>query len=261
MCARLLEHETPIQHPMTTLVQVRKPLQAVSMSSNQPERKPGKRPPAPVDDSSDDDFKFERKTKKPKTDDSLVRKSMSGKAAAKAIGVETDDSFTEQRQPSRRQTTAQPFLDSSPDIQVAKRDQRKSSQRPEDRHAGNKSRSRPPPDDDSFTETSQSTMVPLPLRDTPVINRNKEMRKQGGSSRRSSLTSRGRRASLLMDQGQASIPHREVDASVFYKHIQAYGWTEQQRMKQLLTWCGSRALPEKPPHDAPNRQSLLAGEF
>lgn len=230
--------------------------------SNQQDRKPGKRPPAPLDDSSDDDFKFERKTKKPKTDEPLVRKSMSGKAAAKAIGVETDDSFTDTSYPPQRQrqnTTAQPFRDSSPDIQVAKRDQRKSSQKPKDRHAGSKSRSRQ--DDDSFAETSQSTTIPLASRETPVMNRNKEMRKQGGSGRRSSLGSRGRRASLLMEQGQGSIPHKEVDASVFYKHIQAHSCTEQQRMKQLLMWCGERALPAKPPHDAPNRQMLLAGEF
>ncbi|KAH6984062.1 Mis12-Mtw1 protein family-domain-containing protein [Ilyonectria destructans] len=94
--------------------------------------------------------------------------------------------------------------------------------------------------------------IALPMSDTPVINRNKAMRKKGNGNRRSSLGMRGRRASSLIDSGQTAIPHREVDPAGFYKHIEADGLTEPRRMKQLLTWCGERALAEKPPHGTPN---------
>lgn len=47
------------------------------------------------------------------------------------------------------------------------------------------------------------TKIPLPLADTPVIRRNKEMRKHSAeqSSRRSSSGMRGKRASSLIDAG------------------------------------------------------------
>ncbi|KAL7816535.1 Mis12-Mtw1 protein family domain-containing protein [Trichoderma aethiopicum] len=90
------------------------------------------------------------------------------------------------------------------------------------------------------------TKIALPMSDTPIINRNKEMRKKGANgSRRSSLGSRGRRASSLIESGQAAIPHREVSTSAFYKHIEA-DLLEPRRMKQLLIWCGERALSAKP---------------
>ncbi|KAF7540389.1 hypothetical protein G7Z17_g12213 [Cylindrodendrum hubeiense] len=98
--------------------------------------------------------------------------------------------------------------------------------------------------------------IALPMSDTPVINRNKEMRKKGNGSRRSSLGMRGRRASSLIDSGQTAIPHREVEPAGFYKHIGA-DLPEPRRMKQLLTWCGERALAEKPPHGTPNSSAIL----
>ncbi|KAG5922421.1 hypothetical protein E4U42_005461 [Claviceps africana] len=92
---------------------------------------------------------------------------------------------------------------------------------------------------------TESSKIALPMNDTPIINRNKEMRKKGGkSNRRSSLGSRGRRASSLIDNGQSAIPHREVEAREFYKHI-AGDLPEPRRMKQLLMWCGERAMPER----------------
>ncbi|KAL7793588.1 Mis12-Mtw1 protein family domain-containing protein [Trichoderma ceciliae] len=96
-------------------------------------------------------------------------------------------------------------------------------------------------------ETSaEPTKIALPMSDTPIINRNKEMRKKGGNgNRRSSLGSRGRRASSLIESGQTAIPHREVSTSAFYKHIEA-DLLEPRRMKQLLIWCGERALSAKP---------------
>ncbi|KAG7414589.1 Kinetochore protein mis13 [Fusarium oxysporum f. sp. rapae] len=120
---------------------------------------------------------------------------------------------------------------------------------------------RPAPDWDKSPQRelpAQSATIALPMSDTPIINRNKEMRKKGGNSnRRSSLGNRGRRASSLIESGQTAIPHREVNPADFYKHIEAEGLTEPRRMKQLLTWCGERALSGKPPHGTPNSNAIL----
>ncbi|KAF4439821.1 hypothetical protein F53441_12444 [Fusarium austroafricanum] len=120
---------------------------------------------------------------------------------------------------------------------------------------------KPPPDWDKSPQREppvQSATISLPMSDTPIINRNKEMRKKGGTSnRRSSLGNRGRRASSLIESGQTAIPHREVNPADFYKHIEAEGLIEPRRMKQLLTWCGERALAGKPPHGTPNSNAIL----
>lgn len=112
-------------------------------------------------------------------------------------------------------------------------------------------------------EDAGAHKIALPFSDTPVINRNKEMRKKGGGggSRRSSLEMRGRRASSLIENGHSAIPHREVDPSEFYKHIEAESLLEPRRMRQLLTWCGERALCEKPPHGSRGSSAVLGGEF
>ncbi|KAK0728577.1 Mis12-Mtw1 protein family-domain-containing protein [Lasiosphaeria miniovina] len=111
------------------------------------------------------------------------------------------------------------------------------------------------PDQASF----ESRQIALPFSDTPIINRNKELRKKGGASggRRSSLGMRGRRASSLIDNGHSALPHREVDPAEFYKHIEADGPSEPRRMKQLLIWCGERALSEKPPHGSHGSSAVL----
>lgn len=112
----------------------------------------------------------------------------------------------------------------------------------------------------SETEVSKhSTVISLPFSDTPIINRNKELRKKGTGTRRSSLGLRGRRASSLIDNGHTAIPHREVETIEFYKHIEAEGLSEPRRMKQLLTWTGERALGEKPSHGDPDSAASLAG--
>lgn len=86
------------------------------------------------------------------------------------------------------------------------------------------------------------------------------MRKKGGkSNRRSSLGSRGRRASSLIDNGQTAIPHREVEAREFYKHI-AEDLPEPRRMKQLLMWCGERAMPERR-RGKGNSEAVLSGAY
>lgn len=105
-----------------------------------------------------------------------------------------------------------------------------------------------------------SKKIALPFSDTPIINRNKELRKKGAAGgRRSSLGMRGRRASSLIENGHSAIPHRDVETAEFYKHIEAEGLSEPRRMRQLLTWCGERALSEKPPHGSSNSNAILGG--
>jgi kinetochore protein Mis13/DSN1 len=108
----------------------------------------------------------------------------------------------------------------------------------------------------------EAEKVTLPLSDTPIIDRNKEMRKKGGNgNRRSSLGMRGRRASSLIDMGHMALPHKEVESAEFYKHIDAVGLPEPRRMKQLLTWCGERALSEKPLIGSTNSHAIHGGTW
>lgn len=110
-----------------------------------------------------------------------------------------------------------------------------------------------------------ATKIALPFSDTPINNRNKEFRKKGGAGagggRRSSMSMRGRRASSLIENGHSAIPHREVGADQFFKHIEAEGLSEPRRMKQLLTWCGERALSEKPAHGTSGAGAVLGGKY
>ncbi|CAI7625139.1 unnamed protein product [Penicillium glandicola] len=104
----------------------------------------------------------------------------------------------------------------------------------------------------SPAQPPEGTKVALPVADTPVIQRNKEFRggkgdKSDKGRRRSSLSMRGRRASFLIDSGTSNaLPHREVGTADFYKHIADDGIPEPRRMRQLLIWCATRAIGEKP---------------
>ncbi|KAF2190195.1 hypothetical protein K469DRAFT_699805 [Zopfia rhizophila CBS 207.26] len=104
-----------------------------------------------------------------------------------------------------------------------------------------------------------ATKIMLPFADTPVITRNKEMRKGNKNGhRRSSTGLRGRRASSLIDSGLSNaLPHSEVEVREFYKYIEQ-SLPEPRRMKQLLTWCGSRALPEKPSGNVKDADAIMA---
>ena len=42
-----------------------------------------------------------------------------------------------------------------------------------------------------------------------------------------------------------AMPHHDVEPTEFYKHIES-ALPEPRRMRQLLIWCGTRALIEKP---------------
>ncbi|KAI4201443.1 MAG: hypothetical protein LQ350_003202 [Teloschistes chrysophthalmus] len=121
-------------------------------------------------------------------------------------------------------------------------DQATSSQQPQEPSTAEARRAQP------AEKPLDPIKVSLPFADTPIIRRNKEMRKGAeNGSRRSSLGMRGRRASSLIDSGKsdAALPHDEVETAEYYKHIES-SLTEPRRMKQLLTWCGTRALGEKP---------------
>ena len=56
-----------------------------------------------------------------------------------------------------------------------------------------------------------------------------------------------------------ALPHDEVESSEFYKHIEANGLSEPRRMRQLLTWCGTRALGDKPSFSSADSHARLAG--
>lgn len=48
-----------------------------------------------------------------------------------------------------------------------------------------------------------------------------------------------------MDSGHSATPHSAIPSHDFYKHIKS-SLPEPRRMRQLLTWCGERALGERP---------------
>lgn len=112
---------------------------------------------------------------------------------------------------------------------------------------------------DAEQPSREGTKIALPFSDTPIIKRNKEMRKGGGSGhRRSSTGLRGRRASSLIDSGTSNaVPHAEVPTEDFYKLIEQ-SLPEPRRMKQLLTWCGTRALPDKPSGEVKDLSAIMA---
>ena len=47
----------------------------------------------------------------------------------------------------------------------------------------------------------------------------------------------------------------------FYKHIAGEGLSEPRRMKQLLTWCGTRALEDRHLPASLEDRGILAGQF
>ena len=63
----------------------------------------------------------------------------------------------------------------------------------------------PAPAPQPASEDDKTTKIALPFADTPIIKRNKEMRKASAdSNRRSSSGMRGRRASSLIDEGRGN---------------------------------------------------------
>ncbi|PNY29871.1 Kinetochore protein mis13 [Tolypocladium capitatum] len=278
---------------MSTLVATRQALEILSMSDQQ-KRRTSKRLAAVADYEQDDDFQFVRKSKRPKTEEQEppVKKPARGRPATDRAAKETSTSTETLRAAAAaatktttttRKSSQRASVDAPPDEsqwQVPKRATRQSKRfsseagtedvqtngapRKQGRGKGRVSRvveevEEAEEEDESPQQLApvESAKITLPMSDTPIINRNKEMRKKGNSNRRSSLGSRGRRASSLIESGQTATPHREVDAMDFYKHIEAEGLPEPRRMKQLLMWCGERALSEKPPLGTPNANAIL----
>ncbi|KAF9942064.1 hypothetical protein BGZ65_010975 [Modicella reniformis] len=85
---------------------------------------------------------------------------------------------------------------------------------------------------------NQESIVTIPMRETPTINRNKDLRNT--NSRRSSLNMRGKRASSI-GNGFAAVPHPSVDPKSFFRHIVADG-PPPVRMKQLMAWCARKCI-------------------
>lgn len=233
-----------------------------------------------LDDEDSDGFKFTRtRAKKAKAEpppqippiaedkheESLPKPVVARKTRRRISGSPAASGVENGEKPERRRRSARNSGDKDivqhepplPPLEVKKK------RRPKDdgSHEGRKSRKQ---DQATSSQTHESApaessriqpvdkpldpiKVSLPFADTPIIRRNKEMRRGAeNGSRRSSLGMRGRRASSLIDSGKSdALPHEEVESSEFYKHIES-SLTEPRRMKQLLTWCGTRALGEKP---------------
>ncbi|KAF9160015.1 hypothetical protein DFQ26_005964 [Actinomortierella ambigua] len=102
-------------------------------------------------------------------------------------------------------------------------------------------RSRRTVGDHTPTRIAES-IVAIPMRETPMIKKNKDMR---GDSRRSSFTLRGKRASSI-GSGFEAQPHPSIDPRGFYRHISA-DLPDIARMKQLLAWCGRKSADAMTP--------------
>ncbi|KAK1754636.1 Mis12-Mtw1 protein family-domain-containing protein [Echria macrotheca] len=272
---------------MTTLVRTRPPLLALDMN-NQLERRKSKRLAATsVYDEADGDFTFTRATKRARTVPEPEPEVENATAApVKKSGGRAPRSNTTKKRassplPSPPSTAAVPkkrgrpkARDSVDKIAQVEEEQPAPAPKPKAPRAGGSRAKRGQVKDDEQLDfvagtpvgrpggeagVVESQQIALPFSDTPIISRNKEMRKKGGASgaRRSSLGMRGRRASSLIDNGHSALPHREVDPAEFYKHIESEGLSEPRRMKQLLIWCGERALSEKPPHGSHGSSAIL----
>ncbi|WWC90557.1 uncharacterized protein L201_005493 [Kwoniella dendrophila CBS 6074] len=90
-------------------------------------------------------------------------------------------------------------------------------------------------------ELSKESVIPLMESETPVIRKNQQIR--GQQARRSSLDHRGSRASSSWGRGEITMPHKNVDSKLFYRHIPS-SYPEPIKARMLLVWCADRALQE-----------------
>ncbi|KAJ9108769.1 hypothetical protein QFC21_000089 [Naganishia friedmannii] len=90
--------------------------------------------------------------------------------------------------------------------------------------------------------TTNESMIPLPIEDTPMIRRNQEMRERA-SRRRSSTSNRGSRMSENLGRGDISVPHPAVPSEKWYKHIGS-SYPEPVRVRHLLLWALKKAAME-----------------
>ncbi|KAI9598441.1 Mis12-Mtw1 protein family-domain-containing protein [Syncephalis fuscata] len=97
--------------------------------------------------------------------------------------------------------------------------------------------------------------VQIPIAETPIANKNREMRKE---RRRSSFTMRGKRKSSFGGSlGLGALPHPDISTDNFYRHIEA-DKADVIRVRQLLLWCAHRATDQQTVDDTPLDTSALA---
>lgn len=134
------------------------------------------------------------------------------KSVDPASAIPAEDAPKEKRRRSARnsgdhQTTADP-----PPIQVKKRrtketktEEPKTSEAEQPITDSAQQGTKSPKATEHHEISWDATKIALPFADTPIIRRNKEMRKGAGNGdRRSSLGMRGRRASSLIDSGKSN---------------------------------------------------------
>lgn len=129
---------------------------------------------------------------------------------------------------------------------------------------------RPPAPDQSGSSSSVlnravlDSAQPVPISDTPVIVRNREIRQASQSRRRSSLSSRGKRASQSLSSGLLATPHPSVPPDTFYRHVDA-DLPDALRLRQVLCWTASRAsdrpIPTTPSDPSPPTPSPVVTDL
>lgn len=126
---------------------------------------------------------------------------------------------------------------------------------------------------------NSTSTVPVPLNDTPMIKKNREMRREQSERRKSSMGQASARVTesfgagilgmyhldvlslacqlmwSLRETDQAN-PHPSVDHPEFYTHISPE-LPEALRIRQLLVWCSSRALISTSAPTAPSTSEPL----
>lgn len=104
------------------------------------------------------------------------------------------------------------------------------------------------------TNLTNNTSFPVIVQETPIINRNRELR---NAKRRSSLELRGKRVSVL--NGVAGTPHESIDPAQYYRHIDA-DQPDAIRMRQLLIWACEKVINSYSYVDS-NPEVVLQGTF
>jgi kinetochore protein Mis13/DSN1 len=114
------------------------------------------------------------------------------------------------KRPSRVQTNAKHDRSPSPGFRPVT--VKKKRQNPDQTPAP---QPQPAPEHAAAPEDDKTTKIALPFADTPIIKRNKEMRKASAdSNRRSSSGMRGRRASSLIDEGRGNGEFNRLDRMI-----------------------------------------------
>jgi kinetochore protein Mis13/DSN1 len=95
---------------------------------------------------------------------------------------------------------------------------------------------------DRYEEHSTSVQLALPISDSPIIRRNKEIRNDSSRNRRSSLGNRGKRVSSI-GNGFDGVPHERIPTTEYHKHLDS-DLPDPHKMRQLLIWCSKKKFDE-----------------